>query len=235
MQKKNNIAAFLPLASILVLTGAVLSAGYLAPFFWPNLQESQSWISDFRENHPVWTPLLFMAFYILCALVSFPGIFLLSLFAGFLFAQPFSTLYVTVASTVGGSLLFLAAKSAFGEPLFHKATSRLEKLKKGFQANATSYLLFLRLFPFFPYWLVNLAAAYFAVPFLTFAWTTFIGMIPSAFLYAQAGEEFFHLINNPDPITPARILNPPLLLALSALSLLSLVPLWAKKQTGRAD
>jgi len=58
----------------------------------------------------------------------------------------------------------------------------------GFQNNAASYLLFLRFVPLFPFWLVNLAPAFFKVQLSTYIWTTFVGIIPGSFVYTQAGS-----------------------------------------------
>jgi hypothetical protein len=65
-----------------------------------------------------------------------------------------------VAATLGASLVFLLARTALAEPLAERAGPRLEKLRAGFQENAIAYLLFLRLVPAFPFWLVNLAPAF---------------------------------------------------------------------------
>lgn len=224
-----KIRPFLPLLLILGLMAAVYLMAFLHPWSWNTLKSFQGSIAQFHAAHPFLTPVLFICLYIFCALVSFPAIFMLSLFAGFLFKQPYSTAYVTCAATIGASLLFLAARTAFGELLYRKAGSRLTNLKEGFQENAASYLLFLRLFPFFPFWLVNVAGAFFAVPFLTFAWTTFLGMIPSVFIYTQAGQGFAMMLENPAPLTPAALLNANLLFALIGLALLSLAPLLFKK------
>ncbi|NIO41362.1 MAG: TVP38/TMEM64 family protein, partial [Burkholderiales bacterium] len=51
----------------------------------------------------------------------------------------------------------------------------LGKLRDGFKENALSYLLFLRLVPAFPFWLVNLAPALLGVPLRTYVLGTAIG------------------------------------------------------------
>lgn len=225
MTNELKIRPLLPLLFIIALMAAVCFLSYFFPWSWKSLKLFQSALTNFHDHHPVWTPILFMLLYILCAVLSFQGIFLLSLLAGFLFKQPYSTLYVTLAATMGGSLLFLAARTAFGELLFRRAGPSLKGLKNGFLEHAASYLLFLRLFPLFPYWLVNIAGAFFEVPFRTFVWTTFLGMIPSVYIYAQAGQGFAILMNHPEPLHPSAFWNANLLIGLIGLSILSLVPL----------
>ena len=50
-----------------------------------------------------------------------------------------------------------------------------------------SYLLFLRLVPAFPFWVVNIAAAILGVPLKTYVVATFFGIIPATFAFASAG------------------------------------------------
>ena len=54
----------------------------------------------------------------------------------------------------------MIAKSAFGEHLTRCAGPLAEKLAAGFRADAFHYLLFLRLVPVFPFFLVNLVPAH---------------------------------------------------------------------------
>lgn len=222
---KQKILALMPLLLIILLLLAGYCIAFFNPWSWNTLKELQATTARFHDAHPIWTPILFMLLYIVCALFSFPGIFILSLLAGFLFRQPYSTLYVTFASTIGACLLFLVARTAFGKLLYRKASHRLLSLKNGFLENAASYLLFLRLFPLFPYWLVNLAGAFFTVRLRTFAWTTFVGMIPSVYIYAQAGRGFAKMLNDPEPLSPSTLLSTNMIIALIGLSALSLVPL----------
>ena len=63
-----------------------------------------------------------------------------------------------------------------------------ERINAGFSANAFSYLLFLRLVPLFPFFLVNLAPAFTTIRVRTYALATFIGIIPGAFVYVNLGR-----------------------------------------------
>lgn len=229
MKNAFKIRPLLPLLLILLLMIIVYAIAHFYPVTWDSLQAAQVELARFHQLHPLWTPILFIVVYILSAVISFPAIFLLSLLAGFLFEQPFGTLYVLFATTAGASLLYLIARTAFGATLYCKADPRLQSLKNGFLENAASYLLFLRLLPLFPYWVVNIAGAFFEVPFKTFVWTTILGMLPSVFIYVQAGQGFAVMFNNPAPLSPTLFLNAHLVSALIGLSLLSLAPILYKR------
>lgn len=225
MLKNIKLQSFLPFLFILILMIGAYTFAYFHAFSWENFKQFHVNLKIFNEHHPILTPLLFIGTYILYALLSLPGILVLSVLAGFLFTQPFSIFYVIIGATIGASLLFLAARTAFGEFLYRYSNRFINRLEKGFRKNAVNYLLCLRLIPFFPFWIVNLAAAFFGVSFWVFVWTTFVGMIPSVFIYTEAGRSFTLLLESADPLNPLHLLNPHLLITLIGLALLSLFPI----------
>jgi len=215
----------LPFLLILFLTVAGYAFTFFYPLSWEGFKGLHLKLKLFEENHPIATPFLFVSLYICYALLSLPGIFILSLLAGFLFVQPFSTLYVTAAATIGASLLFLTVRRALGAIRKTGQGAFLLRIEKGLRENGTSYLLFLRLIPLFPFSIVNLAGAFFGVSFSAFVWTTFIGMIPSVLVYTEAGRGLTLLLNDSDPLHPFHLLNADLFFALAGLALLSLLPI----------
>ena len=107
---------------------------------------------------------------------------------GFLFGTLTTTVVVVVGATIGAIALFLAARYAFFDALHAKAGPALLKMEKGFQENALSYLLVLRLIPLFPFWLVNLVPALLGVPLRTYVIGTALGIIPGTFVFASVGN-----------------------------------------------
>ena len=69
-----------------------------------------------------------------------------------------------VGATTGATIVFMIARGACGEAILHRAGPLACKLAQGFREDAFHYLLFLRLVPVFPFWLVNLAPAVVGVP-----------------------------------------------------------------------
>ena len=67
---------------------------------------------------------------------------------------------VVLAATLGSLIVFLAARYAIGDLLYKKAGPFVRRMEEGFRKNAFSYLMFLRLVPLFPFWLVNLVPAF---------------------------------------------------------------------------
>ena len=61
------------------------------------------------------------------------------------------------------------------------------RLAEGFREDAFSYLLFLRLVPAFPFFLVNLVPALAGVGLAPFVAATALGIIPATFTFAFVG------------------------------------------------
>ena len=101
--------------------------------------------------------LAFVALYAAAVALSLPGGAVLTLAGGFLFGWLLGGVASILAATIGASVVFLIARSALGEFLAARAGPWLSRFRQGFQEDAFSYLLFLRLVPIFPFWLVNLA------------------------------------------------------------------------------
>lgn len=177
----------LPLLAILLLTVGVYLSGIHKYLSLQTLVDSRESLRDWVVQHHASALALFALSYALLVALSIPGALLLTIMAGFLFGAVIGGMVTVVAATLGATLLFLAARTSLGEGLRGRAGPWLEKFRAGFQEDATSYLLFLRLVPVFPFWLVNLAPALLGVDLVTFIWTTAVGILPGTFAYAFAG------------------------------------------------
>ena len=146
-------------------------------------------------------------------------------------------------------MIFLIARSAFGEYLTRRAGPMAARLAEGFRADAFSYLLFLRLVPF-PFWLVNLAPALFGVRLSTFVAATALGILPATLTFALFGAGLDSVIAAQESHYNAclaagradcrldfdlsQVLTPTLLAgARSASRLLALIPAFVRRVFGR--
>lgn len=187
------------------------------------LQQRHRLLHMWSSMHPFKAALLFIVIYALVVALSVPGAAILSILGGALFPQPLSTLYVVLGATAGASALFVAAKSAFGPFFRRRAKGRMTRLKRGFKKGEASYLLFVRLVPFFPFWLVNLAAAFANIRLKSFIWTTAVGIIPGSFVFTQAGRGISSIFEH-KTLSIHNVLNFHVWLALCALGVFALIP-----------
>ena len=142
----------------------------------------------FTESHFAAAVAIAFLAYLAATAFSLPGGLILSLTMGFIFGKWVGTLIVVCAATIGATILFLAARYIFADALRKRLGALGEKINAGFTENAFSYMLFLRLVPAFPFFLVNLAPAFTSIPLRTFVLATFIGIIPGTFVFVNLGE-----------------------------------------------
>ena len=184
---------------------------------------------DLAAAHPVLAPLVFSAVYVSVAALALPVAAILSLLGGFLFGVWLGAALVLVSASAGALIVFLLARSAIGEPLRRKAGPLYEKVATNMRENAVGYLLFMRLVPLFPFFLVNLVAALFDMTARNFILATFIGMAPATIIYVNFGSQIGTVASARD------LLSASVLIALTGPGLLVLAPTiyrqWTKRKT----
>lgn len=163
------------------------------------------------------------AAYVAIVALSVPGAAIASLAVGFLFGRWLGTLLIVAAATLGATLVFLAARHLFAEAALRRLGPRARRVMEGFERDAVSYLLFLRLVPVFPFWLANLVPAFTPVRTRTYVAATAVGIVPGSFVFANLGESLGR-IQSPD-----QLLSPQVLIALGLLGLLALLPVAVRK------
>ena len=221
----------------LVLGGLIVAA--ITAFFllggprWLNLetlQANRERLLAFTRAH--YRPVLAGAtlVYAAATALSIPGAAVMSLAAGFVFGPWVGTAVVVIGGTIGATLAFLAARYLFADAARRKMGPRLRKLTAGFEREGMSYMLFLRLVPVFPFWLVNLAPALTSLRTRTFVVATAVGVIPGSFVYCYLGERLQTLRSLSDVYR-----DPRWLVALGLLAAMSLVPVAWRKFRNRPE
>jgi uncharacterized membrane protein YdjX (TVP38/TMEM64 family) len=181
----------------------------------------------FTEAHHVQALAIAFAVYVAAAVFSLPGGLLLSLTCGFLFGRWTGTVLVVFAATIGATLLFVAARYVFADAARKRLGALGEKINAGFTRDAFSYMLFLRLVPAFPFFLVNLAPAFTSIPLRTFVLATFIGIIPGTFVFVNLGETLGR-IDSLRGLVSWETLG-----AFALLGMLALVPIVVRRRSSR--
>jgi uncharacterized membrane protein YdjX (TVP38/TMEM64 family) len=202
------------------------------------LKENRVELKQWVGAHQLQAVALFVGAYIVVAAFSLPIAALVSIAGGFLFGSVDGAIWIVVGATVGSSILFLAAKSALGDPLRALFGARIKAMEAGFRANAFSYLLLLRLVPLFPFWLVNLAAAFTGVGLGTFLITTAVGIVPGAFVFASIGNglnALFDAGGEPDLSLMGLLSRPDFYIPIVGFTLLSLIPIVYRAFSPRKD
>ncbi|HEY3326404.1 MAG TPA: TVP38/TMEM64 family protein [Novimethylophilus sp.] len=217
---------------------ALVFIGALAAFFalggqryltLDTLQQNRDALLDYTQAH-FWKALLIaVTVYTAATAFSMPGGVLLSLTTGFLFGRWVGTGVIFISATIGAALVFLAARYLFADAMRAKLGGRLRDMSEGFARDGFHYLLFLRLVPLFPFWLVNLAPAFTGIRLSTYVAATGIGVIPGAFVFANLGQSLGRIRST------SQLVSTETLGALALLGVLALVPVLVKRFRTRKE
>jgi len=183
----SKVRKWLPAALLIVLVGTAYLAGAGHYLTLATIAENRALLKDFTGDHLAGAVLIYMAVYVSVVALSLPGAAVMSIAGGFLFGWRLSVPITVLAATLGSIIVFHIVKTSFGAVLAERAGSAARKLAKEFERDSFSYLLFLRLVPAFPFFIVNAVAGLSRVNLWTFTAATAIGIIPAAFAFAYLG------------------------------------------------
>lgn len=191
------------------------------------LKANRQTLLDYYAAHRLLMVAGFMAIYIVQTALSLPGAAILSLAAGAIFGSIMGTVYANIAATIGATLAFLVTRYLLRDLVLKKFGSRLEGMNRELEARGFGYLLFLRLVPLFPFFLINLAAGLTRLPLRTFFFGTMLGIIPGGFVYVNAGASLA-TIDSLSGIASPRVLG-----SFALMGLFALVPVLYNKFKNR--
>ena len=195
-----------------------------------HVQSGNGALYDYVHEHFIQSVLVYMFLYILVATISLPLESALCVVAGYYFGTTVGTIVAVISATIGALMVFLLIKHFFHD-WFHRTikSASIKKIIHGINTNAFSYLLFLRLVPLFPFFIINLALSFSTVRTRDYILATFIGVIPATFVFVLAGTQLATIRDTHTLLSPATI---GVLLLLSFFSLGPLV--WKKVLERRA-
>jgi uncharacterized membrane protein YdjX (TVP38/TMEM64 family) len=189
----------------------------------------------FVEKNFVLAALAYVGIYIAAVAFSFPGAVFLTLSGGFLFGAVTGTLLTVTAATAGATLIFLFARTIFGDNALERLGPQAQKLAANIKENAWSYLLVLRLVPLFPFFLVNLIPAFVGVRLPVYVLTTFFGIIPGTSVFSLSGAGLGSVLDKGEEFSVGSVLTPEIIAALIGLALLSLAAIPLRKRFARQE
>ena len=230
---KKSLARFLPILFVALVFGLAIAFRVHERLSFDALFAQKDALDAFVSRNFVLAVAIFMAVYAVAVASSIPGASFLTFSAGFMFGTWIGGAAAWIAATIGATLIFLAARTAFGDVLRARASGWLERLGDGFRKNAFNYLLALRLTPVAPFFIVNLAPAFFNVKLRDYLLATLIGMIPGAFVYASVGSGLRAALetgaaSDPNEAARAILFSPAVFGPILALIALALVPVLMK-------
>lgn len=224
-----NLSKAIPLILLLILVGLFFYFDFGRFFSIEILQLYRQELLEIVNQNTILAPVVFAVVYSVIVALSIPVGSYMTLLIGFLFGPYIGIPTVLVGATVGASLLFLAARGVFHDALKGRTGSWRDKMADGFKSNTVSYLLFLRLAPIFPFFVVNVIPAFFNVRLVTFILTTFFGILPGTSVLVLLGQGLGTVIDEGGNIMSLTMEHPEIFVGLSLLAILSVLPILIKK------
>ena len=159
-----------------------------------------------------------------------PGAAVLKVAAGALFGLLGGFLIALLATLLGAIIGFLLTRTALRPWVERRFAAPLAAINRGVERDGMVYLLALRFNPLVPFFLINFGLGLTRMRLLAFTGASFVGLMPAALVFANAGTELARIT------TPADILSWRLI---GSLILLSLLPLagraaaaWLRRRGG---
>jgi uncharacterized membrane protein YdjX (TVP38/TMEM64 family) len=119
----------------------------------------------------------------------------LALFAGFIFGKWFGLLFTVIGLSIGATLLYVFANYFLKEMIRDRFLNRFQKLEKKFQKSEFLYLLIYRFIGGIPFQIQNVLPCIFNVKAYNYFWSTFLGLIPSLFIWISIGSGLEEIID----------------------------------------
>jgi uncharacterized membrane protein YdjX (TVP38/TMEM64 family) len=222
-----------PLAVLAAAAALFFALGGHRYLNFTTLADNREWLCGIFERGGIGADLGFILCYAGLVALSVPGAAIFTITAGLVFGPWLGATFSVIGATAGAIAVFLAARAGLAG-LLARAGPRVRRLETGFHRDALSYLLILRLIPVFPFWLINIAAGATGMRLSLFALGTFVGIIPTTFVYASLGSGLGEVVEAGHEPSFAMLLRPHILLPIVALAGLALLPvLYRRWRAGR--
>ena len=186
---------------------------------------------DFIENKFFSSLILFTIIYVISIAISLPIGSFLTFIGGYIFGAYYGFFSVIIGATVGALILFMIIKVGILRTIgsIHQKSELINKIKFGIDKNIWSYLFFIRFFPIFPFWFVNIAPAILGVRLLPYTVTTFFGIMPGSLSIILIGSGVEDIVNKKVDFVWNFSDQKFFFIGLLILSLISTLPIFLKK------
>ncbi|MDO9077187.1 MAG: VTT domain-containing protein [Brevundimonas sp.] len=199
----DRIKRFLPLILLAGVVALIFAMGWNRYLSLETLRDHGQAFRDFTAQNYLVSLLILMAVFAVLTASVVPGVFFVTITAGYLFGPWVGGLSTSLAATAGALIVYTVARSALGEALRRKAARDLGLMKKicdAIDRDTFWYVLASRLAVVVPFHMINVAAGVMAVRLTPYTVATVIGLLPAHIIYCWIGARLNQLLaTNPDP------------------------------------
>ncbi|GJP30064.1 hypothetical protein CLOM_g22282 [Closterium sp. NIES-68] len=206
------------------VTGVAYASLHI-PHSIADLQSMRSTLNLYMTAYPTRVYFTFVNFYLYIQTFLVPGTLLCNILAGSLFGFPLGLVTISLFITIGACLSYAVSLLILRDVVYYYFTERCDWLRGEVQRHQSClvyYIIFLRITPVLPSWVINLCAPVVGIPFPTFVIGTFLGFFPYNVVQVKAGCVLSTINSVTDLYDPATIA------IFCLLALLTLIPILAK-------
>ena len=199
----NRIRRFGPLILLAAMIALIFGMGWNRYLSLDTLREHGAMLRAFTTDHYILCLLLMMAAFALLTASVVPGVFFVTITAGYLFGPGVGGVATSIAATVGALIVYAVAHSALGRDLRRKAEGDdglFRKVCTAIDKDTFWYVLASRLAVVVPFHMINIAAGVMSVRLRPYTIATVIGLLPAHIIYCWIGARLNELLaENPNP------------------------------------
>ena len=198
-----RVKRFLPLIALGCVIILIFAMGWNRYLSLDTLRDHGQEFRDFTAaNYVVSLLALMLLFAVLTASVV-PGVFFVTITAGYLFGPWVGGVATSIAATAGALVVYAVTRSALGDALRRKAErdkGLMQKVCAAIDKDTFWYVLASRLAVVVPFHMINVAAGIMAVRLAPYTIATVIGLLPAHIIYCWIGARLNALLaNDPNP------------------------------------
>lgn len=196
---------FLPLLFVLAAMALIFGMGWNRYLSLDTLREHGGTLNALVRDHYVLMLLAVIGVFALATASVVPGVFFITITAGYLFGPWVGGVATALAATIGALIVYGVSRSAMGRSLREKGEGEgdpglFRKVCEAIDRDTFWYVLASRLAVVVPFHMINVAAGVMGVRVRPYALATFIGLLPAHIIYCWIGSGLNELLaQNPDP------------------------------------
>lgn len=199
----NTLRRFGPLILLGTMIALIFAMGWNRYLSLDTLREHGAALRAFSADHYVLCLLLLMAVFALLTASVVPGVFFVTITAGYLFGPWVGGISTSIAATLGALMVYGVARSALGRSMREAAERKggvMARVCTAIDRDTFWYVLASRLAVVVPFHMINVAAGVMAARLLPYSLATVIGLLPAHIIYCWIGARLNTLlVTDPDP------------------------------------
>ncbi len=198
-----RVKRFLPLIVLAGVITLIFAMGWHRYLSLDTLRDHGQAFRDFTAANYVLSLLILMLLFAVLTASVVPGVFFVTITAGYLFGPWVGGVSTSIAATAGALVVYAVTRSAWGDALRRKAErdkGLMQKVCTAIDKDTFWYVLASRLAVVVPFHMINIAAGIMAVRLTPYTVATVIGLLPAHIIYCWIGARLNQLlVTDPNP------------------------------------